>query len=153
MEASLALHTKTKPGLSSSPLCHASLSQSDDHGSAASSSWEENWRRLLPPEPQIEQNMQLEPLHTVKWSLLELMSVLSVHTLKGSLTRACSSSNENKSSHNPISCPLVPLAGREAETEQRSPNKDLAQTSGPELSKLDWNPSLLLVCQLLFSVF
>lgn len=37
------------------------------------------------------QNMQLEPQYTVKWSLLELMSVLSLHELKCMLTSACSS--------------------------------------------------------------
>lgn len=35
--------------------------------------------------------MQLEPQYTVKWSLLELMSVLSPHELKCMLTSACSS--------------------------------------------------------------
>lgn len=65
-------------------------------------------------QPHREQNMQLEQQYTVKWSLLELMSALSVHTLKCSLTRACSSSNKHKSSHNPISCPLIPTARREA---------------------------------------
>lgn len=65
------------------------------------------------PEPQREQNMQLERQYTVKWSLLELMSALSVLTLKCLLTRACSSSAKHKSSHNPISCPLIPIAGRE----------------------------------------
>lgn len=35
--------------------------------------------------------MQLEPQYTVKWSLLELMSALSLHELKSTLTSACSS--------------------------------------------------------------
>ena len=61
-----------------------------------------------------EQNMQLERQYTVKWSLLELMSTLSVRTLKCSLTRACSSSSNT--SHRIILSPVFssPVAGREA---------------------------------------
>lgn len=49
--------------------------------------------------------MQLEPQYTVKWSLLELMSVLSVLTLKCRLTRACSSSLNT--SHHIILSPVL----------------------------------------------
>lgn len=50
-------------------------------------------------------NTQLERWYTVKRSLLELMSVLSVHTLKCSLTRACSSSANT--SHRIILSPVL----------------------------------------------
>lgn len=83
------------------------------------------------PEPRREQNMQLEQQYTVKWSLLELMSALSVRTLKCSLTRACSSSANT--SHRIILSPVFssPWQGEErliwASGGQKNPNKALAQ--------------------------
>lgn len=77
--------------------------------------------------------MQLEQQYSVKWSLLELMSALSVHTLKCLLTRACSSSANT--SHRIILSPVFssPWQGEErliwAAGGQKTPNKDLAQTN------------------------
>lgn len=84
-------------------------------------------------EPRREQNMQLEQQHSVKWSLLELMSALSVRTLKCLLTRACSSSANT--SHRIILSPVFssPWQGEErliwAAAGQKTQNKDLAQTN------------------------
>lgn len=84
----------------------------------AAASWKGEGERCLPlcggAASAREQNMQLERQYTVKWSLLELMSTLSVRTLKCSLTRACSSSSNT--SHRIILSPVFssPVAGREA---------------------------------------
>lgn len=81
-------------------------------------------------EPPREQNMQLEPQYTVKWSLLELMSVLSLHELKCMLTSACSSLENT--THLIILSPAWPLTRQTEEMlnldRKEYPSKVLAKT-------------------------
>lgn len=78
-------------------------------------------------EPPREQNMQLEPQYTVKWSLLELMSVLSLHELKCMLTSACSSLVNT--THLIILSPARPSAEETLDLDRKEyPNKVLAKT-------------------------
>ena len=59
------------------------------------------------PQRRREQNVQLEQRRTVKWSLLELMSP----HIKTPANESLFIIGKRKSSHNPISCLLMPAAG------------------------------------------